>query len=64
MSPIVVSHPLSYCTIWDLVLQLIFISFHVSGIHKRHPATVLSNRGEEKLVGDQKEGKERKGATS
>ena len=64
MSLIIVSHPLSCCTTWDSIPQVMFISFHVSGIHECHLATVLSNRHEEKLVGDQKGGEERKGATS
>ena len=48
MSPIVVSHPLSCCTTRNSAPQLMFISFHVLGIHECHPATVKRNQQETK----------------
>ena len=64
MFPIVGSHLLLGSTSQVLVPQLMFISFHVSRFLECYPATVLSNRREEKPTRDQKGGEEVKGATS
>ena len=59
----------SFLTIVNLkytgyMIGLMFINFNVTGIHDRHPATVLPNRRKEKPAGDEKSGQEGKRATA
>ena len=58
MCRFILSQPLSCCIPWDIISQLMFISFHLTGIYDRHPTTVLPNRREEKTRKGTRKGKE------